>query len=820
MTTLSQALRRVTLNEQRRVNPKRHDGLLPTLSPAIIPSVLVHGGLNNSDLRDPRTAVLVQVVVQLDWGVGDRLDLYWNDLVVASETISRGDQELSQISFRVFPGDIPDGIAQVHYHLTGLVGGGERASHQHAPFLVKRTVPGNPDPDSSTPYINERLRPVTGIPSSMPADQGALVVGIPRYEHITADDLITVYWSGVPVTKQVSAAEASGGPLSLVISADIIRDNPGINLAVTYDIRDTVSNWSLFSVAQHIDVEGANALLAPAVRDADDNDVLDMDALGGRDVAIQVPVNGNLDVPSAGTLTWTGQPVVGPAVLFKLPFSITQAATRVTLYVPNSQAAALVGSTATVYYDGVKAGVPSRSRRVTVGLVGQPVELAVPRLTGVTGTTYNPDLITGSHQEVVVPAYGFMAVGQGVTLVWEGITASGGSVYQTWTRPIEQASQIGLPISFQVEKAYATALVGGSLRVSYRVASLGQEYPSDVLVLAVSGQVNTLPAPETDPHFPGGQVDPGQVGNTVNVVVRANTVLLPGDSITVHWHGRPDASINPTASFPSTGDLLVQIAKVPYVTGNANGAVDIWYDARRNGVIIGSSRFLTLTIGEAGQQPWPAPIVIDATGGQANPLSPIRPNTSNTANTATVVLTDSRLAVGDTVSVVWRYLDGTPAANLSGPVTISGTALVNVPSAVIATSLDSTVEVVCVVFRNGQSIGTSPALRLQVSGMPQSALPTPAITQAQGADLNVSNLNGDATATVVAWPLITLGQRYWLRAQGNLSDGSATTIELASDRPVTSLNGVSHVIPLARLQALRDGSDLTLEMRVAFDSPA
>ncbi len=628
MTTLSQALRRITLSEQLPATPDRHGDVSPTLPAPIMPSVVVHGGLNNSDLYNPRTAVLVQVVVQLDWGVGDSLDLYW------------------------------------------------------------------------------------------------------------------------------------------------------------------------------------------------DNGVLDMDALGGADVAIRVDIDGNLDVPSDGLLTWTGQPVIGPAVLVQKPFSIRQAAPRITLYVPNDKAAALVGSTATVYYDGVKDGVSSRSRRVTVRLVGQPVILAAPRLTGVTGTTYNPDLIIGSHQEVVVPTYGFMAVGQSVTLVWEGITASGSSVYQTWTRPIEQASQIGLPISFQVEKAYATALVGGSLRVSYRVASLGQAYASEVLLLAVSGQVNTLPAPETDPHFPGGQVDPGQVGNTVAVVVRANPALLPGDSISVHWHGRPDASINLTASFPSTGDLSVQIARVPYITGNANGAVDVWYDARRNGVIVGSSRFLTLTIGEAGQQPWPAPIVNDATGGQANPLSPIRPGTSNTPNTATVVLTDSRLAEGDTVSVVWRYLDGTPAANFSASVGSDRTGLVSVPSSVIATSLDSTVEVVCAVFRNGQLIGTSPALRLQVLGMPQSALPTPAIIQAPGADLDVSNLNGDATATVAAWPLIALGQRYWLRAHGNLSDGSATTIELASDRPVTSLNAVTHVIPLARLQALRDGSDLTLEMRVAFDSPA
>ncbi|WP_277965036.1 hypothetical protein, partial [Pseudomonas sp. RIT-To-2] len=791
MTTLSQAVRRAILTRQLRAGHARHDNFPPILPAPKIPAVLVHNGLNKNDLHDPTVPVLVQVIVPMGWGVGDYVNLYWNDVAVATQVISADDRELAQTNVRVLPAHIPEGVTRVHYHHFGLVGEGETASIEHAPFLVKRTVPGNPDPNPNTPYINENLSPLTGIPESLPATGGPLTLGIARYENIAADDVITIYWSGVPVTRTVSQEEATGsGALSVVISAEIIRNNPGLNLAVTYDIRDTVKNWSLFSETQRTDVESAAALHVPTVRDADDFDVLDVDELAGGDVAIQIPVNGNLDIPSTGTLTWTGQPVLGPRLTYTLPFSITQASTRLTLWVPHIQAAALVGSTATVYYDGVRSATPGRSARASVSLVGQPVELAEPTLTGVSGGTYNPDLITGTHQEVLVPAYSFMAVDQSVTLIWEGTTASGGSVYQTQTVPIQQPAQVGRPVSFLIEKIYATTLAGGSLRVSYTVVAQGQEYRSQVLELTVSGQVNTLPAPETIPVFANGNVDPGQVGATLQVVVKANGLLLPGDQVTVHWHGNPDASTNPTNSFPATGDLSVIIAKDPFVLGNAGGLVDVWYDVRRNGVPFGSSRVLTLNIGDAGAQPWPAPVVTDATGSVANPLNPIRPSTGNTENTATVVLSDPRLALGDVVATVWRYPDGTNPSIPYGLVTTAGQVQMAVPREVLAASVGRTIEVVCVVFRANAPVGTSQTLNLVVSSIPQSALPTPAITEAQGNELDVSRLTANATATVAAWPLIATAQFYWLEARGTLANNSPTVIPVASNVQVSNLNGV------------------------------
>lgn len=825
MTTLTQALRRLILTQEHTTHLSRHGGIPATLPAPVIPQLAVHDGLNWNDLRDPQIPVVVQVVLQPDMYQGDTLNLFWNDTVVGSQVISADDIDVGQTVFRVTPQDIPtQGLAHVHYHHIGLLGGDERSSFEVPPFLVKITVPGNPDPDPSTPYVNENLPAPTGIPSLIDASNARDVsVGIARYLNIAEHDVITLYWSGVPVTHVVTAAEASnsGTPLSITVTADIVARNPGLGLTVTYDIRDTVKNWSLFSLPAHTDVEAPGSLHVPTVRDADDFDVLDIDDLEGSDVAIWVPVNGNLVVGDQGVLTWTGQPVLGPRVTFTLPFEILQAATRLTLYVPNAQAAALVGSTASVYYD-VNG---RRSARATVSVVGQPATLAAPRLTGVDGPQYNPDAIVGATQEVIVPAYAFMAVGQTVTLVWDGVTATGGSIYETFTRSIQAPSQVGVPISFQVPKNLATALAGGSLNVSYKIAADGQEYASPQLSLSVTGQVNTLPAPETLPVFANGQVDPDQLGSTLQVVVKANGLLQPGDQVTVHWHGRPDASTNPVSSFPSSGDLSVTIAKDPFVLGNTHFGVDVWYDVRRNGAIFGSSRVLALSIGEEGQLPWPQAYVIDATGTLANPWSPIKPGTVREENTATVEISDVRLQVQDSVVVVWKRSDGT-TTQIAASVTASH-ARALVPRAILALSLNQQIELNYVVSRGADVVGIGEVLTLPVYALPASALSLLIIQEATnggaGADAMVSAMRA-ATVRIGVWPFIGVPQRVWLRVDGTYADGSAYVRQHwsgggAGVNPTWIAEGsYTTDLPVADLKRLKDGSALTLTFKASLTS--
>jgi hypothetical protein len=837
MTTLNNALRLLQLQIQHSQSPAisafgaapYHPGT-PTLPAPQVPALLVHNGLNKNDLHDPAVPVAVQVVLQSDMLENDDLTLYLNDTAVAVETVRPEHMESGIVTFYLLPSVFPqEGQVTLHYHHRVPPSDSFSVSENAGPFLVKQTVPGNPDPDPSTPYVNERLTPITGIPNPVPPGRELTVV-IPRYVNIAENDEIVLHWSNQEIRKTVTAAEASnaGTPLTMTVSADIIDSTPGLGLIVRYDIHDTVKNWSLYSLETYADVEPPGALHAPTVRDANDYDELDMDGLDGDEVAIQIPVNGNLSVGTEGVLTWTGIPVIGPRLTFTLPFKIERLTTRITLMVPNEKATALVGSTATVYYEATLNGVSTPSQRTSVVVIGEPVTLAEPTLTGVPGDTYNPASVIGTHQEVVVPAYGFMARGQAVILHWEGRTASGSPFY--FQERKELASDTRQDVHFLIDKIYATGLgTNTTLKVYYEIIAEGTTYASPTLELTVVGVPSNLPKPTTDPVFANGEIDPGAIVDAIEVVIEPNSSLAPGDLLTVKWLGRSNASIILTDQiFPRSGSLKIRIGKTPYIDGNSNGYVDVSYEARRNGQPVGSSQVLQLHVGEAAELPWPLPKVVDATNGEVSTWQPVKPGTSYDSNTATVIVTDSRIQAGDIVAVIWRLPDGT---DLTVPWMLAGAGegRVPVPATVLVRSLGQTVQVGYVVFRGPASdlVGNSALASLQVGTLPANALSELIILEAAnngaGPEFDVSRLSGDATLRVGRWPMIEVGQPVWLTLAGIKTDGSSYSKVLLSPPSTVESAWASLGYRTARVdqteaKALEDGSALNLTMKVALDN--
>ncbi|SEE69243.1 hypothetical protein [Pseudomonas coleopterorum] len=687
-----------------------HPGI-PTLPAPQVPALLVHNGLNKNDLHDPTVPVAVQVVLQSSMLENDNLALYLNDTPVQVNTISPEDMQSGIVTFLVSPSQFPqDGEVTLHYHHIVPPSTSFSVSESVGPFLVKQSVPGNPDPEPSTPHVNERLTPPTGIPDMVPAGQ-ALTVTIPRYVNIAEHDEIVLHWSNREITKTLTADEAnnSSTPLTISVPADIIDSTPGIGLIVRYDIHDTVKNWSLYSLEARTDVIPPGALYAPTVRDANDYDELDMDELDGADVAIQIPVNGNLPVGTEGVLTWTGLPVIGPRLTYTASFKIERAATRITLYVPNDKAAALVGSAGTVFYEATINGVSTPSQRTSVQVIGQPVTLEKPTLTDVTGDTYNPALVSGSHQQVIVPAYSFMASGQTVILHWQGLTASGSGLFTQLTKRL--TSDTPQDLDFLIDKVFATGLgTNTTLKVYYEIDVEGTAYVSPALELTVVGVPSNLPKPTTEPVFPGGEVDPGVVGATVKVVVEPNSTLLAGDMLTIRWEGSGASTSVTNRPFPASGNLEVPIGKEPYISGNINGYVEVWYEARRNSQPVGSSQRLVLHVNEPSVQPWPLPRIVDASQTEANPWQPIRPGTGYESNTATVVVNDARIQSGDVVAVVWRLPSG-EVLPIPHSTTNAGNASIAIAPAFLAASLGKTVEVAYVVFRGGKSLVALKSLR-------------------------------------------------------------------------------------------------------------
>ncbi|AIS19190.1 hypothetical protein LT40_18005 [Pseudomonas rhizosphaerae] len=836
MTTLNNALRLLQLQIRQSQSPDvgafgaapYHPGT-PTLPAPQVPALLVHNGLNKNDLHDPAVPVAVQVVLQIGMLENDDLTLYLGDTAVAVETLRPEHLESGIVTFYLLPSVFPqDGQVTLHYHHKVPPSDSFSVSRNAGPFLVKQSVPGNPDPDPSTPYVNEHLTPPTGIPATVTPGQ-PLTVTIPRYANIAENDEIVLHWSNQEIRKTVNAAEAStpSMPLTITVSADIIDNTPGLGLIVRYEIHDTVMNWSLYSLEAHADVDVPGSLHVPTLPQTNDYDQLDMDDLAGADVTVYIPVTGNnMPAGTQGTLTWTGQPILGPQLTYTAAFRVEASASRVTVKVPNAKAAALAGSSVTVYYDAIIGGQNKRSHRVTATVIGQPVTLAQPRLTGVTGNTFNPDIVTGSHQEVIVPAYGFMASGQTIQLHWKGQTASGTPMYTTVNHAV--TSNTPQDVSLLIDKAFAITLgTGRVLEVYYEVTAQGVSYLSPTLQLTVVGIPSNLPKPTTEPVFANGEIDPGAIVDAIKVVVEPNSTLAPGDLLTVKWLGRSNASITLTdQAFPSSGNLEIRIGKTPYIDGNTNGYVDVSYEARRNGQPVGSSQVLQLHVGAAAELPWPLPKVVDATNGEVSTWQPVKPGTSYESNTATVVVSDSRILAGDTVAIIWRLPGGT---DLTIPWMLAGAGegRVPVPATVLVRSLGQTVQVGYVVFRGPASdlVGNSALMNLQVGTLPANELSELIILEAAnsgaGPEFDVSRLMQDATIRVGRWPMIEVAQPVWLTLTGTRQDGSAWSKELLAATP-TDATWVSQGrktvnVTMAELKELKDGASLTVTFKVALD---
>lgn len=420
-----------------------------------------------------------------------------------------------------------------------------------------------------------------------------------------------------------------------------------------------------------------------------------------------------------------------------------------------------------------------------------------------------------------MPQYGFMASGQTVILLWDGRTAAGSPVYIQQTH--EVTSDTPQDIRFMIDVLYAKGLgTNTTLKVSYTIIAEGTSYASPILELSVVGVPNNLPKPTTEPVFQGGEIDPGAVGPTFKVVVEPNPVLVPGDRLTVHWEGRPGASTSITNQpFPSSGNLEVTLASDPYIAGNSNGYVEVWYEATRNSQPVGSSQRLQLHVGAAAERPWPLPKIVDGTNSEVSTWQPIKPGTSYETNTATVVVRDARILENDTVAVLWFWPDGENEA-LPWVLATVGEGRVSVPSTVLALGLGQTVQVGYVIFRGADLtvVGTSQMLSLRLENFRPGTLKPPRIEQAAGNLLDLNTFTGDGIVAVDPWPLIAADQMFWLRINGLQDDGSEYDERLVGPytvQPSEVAVGIQRSVPEAMLLRTENGVELVVRMSVAMN---
>jgi len=185
-----------------------------------------------------------------------------------------------------------------------------------------------------------------------------------------------------------------------------------------------------------------------------------------------------------------------------------------------------------------------------------------------------------------------------------------------------------------------------------------------------------------------------------------------------------------------------------------------------------------------------------------------------------------RISYDDMCPCDWicAYWEGTPGEGTPTLICTSadeaGFVDVPVPASAIAANLCGAASVRYTVMRRGQP-WVSPPRSVRILGTAD--LPPPGVTQATGSVLNLNTFNGDAEATVIPWPLITIGQPCDLWITGELEGGGNYRFDVLKGALVDDewqRRGVSALLSRDELQKLADCSDFTLHFAVRLSDQA
>lgn len=622
---------------------------IAALNDLLIPAIDISGsgGLGNADLADPNKGVPMLAILPLSAAENDLAELHWEGVVVERFTISEAQINNGRISFNPLPLVLPDNpAAQAFYRIYFGLGANPDDSPTRT-VRVKRTVPGNPDPDNTTPTINENLLKPEGVPPLIDKTQD-LDVTIEPWLDMAEGDVLTLYWGGSRFAiKQppLPAGEIGKPQVVKVPSQTLIDAGDSEKLQVNYDIRDVVGNWSLLSVPAFTNVQvDPNAPAAPRVVDADTNLEIDLDKLGARDVRVETPAYTGIALADEVTLVWEGQTAEGnPVVPVLPPKPVENIGFGPYFEIPNKSVADIAGGHALAYYEVAPAAGDAlpRSRSVTVTVVGDAALLLKPILEEAVGTVIDPEDVTVDAHVIIKPYTG-KGPGDVVYLTWEG-KALDGTAY-TYTAEYDVGTgEESDDYVFLVPKANLVPLPNGTLTLSYKVKLFsGNLRPSLPSVYSVAGTVQLLPEPTVD-NAPGDILDPDIHDRTVVHINGALALLKRNDEVFAYWTGAAGAgSANKNFVVSSDNQNLVWAISPPLVELNRHRTVAVRYEVRRTAGGQDKSEVRTLQI----KAILPLPDILEDNAAHVVDIANL--------TKVTVRVPDYGMVAGDTVRVRWQ----------------------------------------------------------------------------------------------------------------------------------------------------------------------
>src|ERR1700754_4940135 len=438
------------------------------------------------------------------------------------------------------------------------------------------------------------------------------------------------------------------------------------------------------------------------------------------------------------------------------------------------------------------------------------------------GQVLDVDILAGAPVSVLVEGSGAV-VGDSVTVHWAGATAAGQPV--TYDTPAQSPARPGQTLTFSVHNDKVKPLAQGSARAWYTIASVagGTVRTSARRNLSIIGQVMPLIRPSVA-EANGNTLDPGDLtGGFAHATVPAWSGMQVGDVVTLVGEGRRSNGDPTTWSDShevSSAMLHRDVAfDIPanVITPLVDGSLRLYYliapfgtarqgrTQRRLALAALRSENLDLDIRLAATD-LPVPGVDEASGTTLDPVLAIH------GITVRIPATDA-ITSGDLTAVT---ITDTPNGSETTPPQVgspAGMTFVLRP-ALIAQNLGKDIAIHYTVTPTaGGASRTSPVLSLHVLDFVDNdpAIGKPLIAEAIAFVLDLGTLEGNATVSVPAWPLMATGQRFWLRA----SSGTDVLV-LANGESVSVVGAITKALPRTWLDTLVDNARIVLELRIAF----
>jgi len=838
------------------VQPKRkisapHSLLDPIVLGRLLPSG--QWGINRAAVFTfPDLGLPVVIPVWANKAVGDTVKLLLDGREVHRRTII-DEAELKQPTLLwVAPRHLQTGSYQFTYEIKQSNQNEERPD-KPLNLFVKLELPGgqdiDPGPGHSNLYMYIPPEIVNGGVDKDVAEAGVPIVirsesgsGLP-YPDIAEGDVIHLSWGGffeysTPVTlEQIN--DPAANPILITVSKATIKeagDTDLSGLAVSFKVRDIVGNESedWCKEIRIVVTTGIDLLAAPIVQEAVNNK-LDADKQGDNDITVHVTATQpDFEMDDIIHLTMLGTTLEGQKVeVTALPQTVDNIPHNYEFKLSIAAVRKLVNTQVSFFYRLERSGSsdPLRSKRQFVQVTGAAHRLAAPIIVEAEDDFIDP---TKTPINVRIPFDPAIEYGMGIELFLLGKRPDGSTFLPELEWHIPEEDEVENPEGFviTVDDYNLKLLDGGTLKGWYnlliaegdeilrreslhtRLLNVGEpKFELDAAI--VLGVVNGFLDPVT---LPGG---------TSRLTIPRPVVKpwVANDEATWRWVGDISGEEPGSRTFNAVTaqqDWVINLDAAfvaQHIEPNRGSKITVRYQLWRHATDQTSlSNPLVFTVGVALDllAPW----IKENNGDSAlNPLL--------VRDTLTIVVPDnSALLPNHAISVTWTGADGTPAggSHTSAPRAVSEGLEFAIPNSVVAFNLGKRVKVSYVVIIDGHP-KPSREFDLTVQAMPQSALASPTIEQAEndgaGPELHTGNLT-QASVRMGDWPLIALDQYVWLHLYGINADGSAYVREIWSAPTAFTNPGwiadrfFTFPLPADELKALRDGSSLALMFKAAL----